>query len=366
MSEDTKNIREVVKKPLKKKKTKPKTLDILSSGSTLMNLACTNNPFGAFLKGKYVYLVGDSTSGKTFLSMSCLAEAGLHTTFKDYDFYYDNVEDGMEMDLQRLFGSTVAEKLQPPKMEKGVPVYSYTIEEFYYHLEDSFKKSVKNNTPFIYILDSMDGLSSDAAEDKFDEQKSAHEKNKEITGTYGDGKAKKNSQGVRRLLKGLRDTGSILVIISQTRDKLTGYGGKGRSGGHALKFYATHEIWTSVKEDITRTIKGKERSIGTRVKVQVRKNRATGERHEVQMDIYPSYGIDDVGACIDYLLSEKWWEKIKASIVAEEFDITCSKPKLISHIEENGLERKLQIVTGRCWREIQKEKALTRTPKYKD
>ena len=27
------------------------------------------------------------------------------------------------------------------------------------------------------------------------------------------------------------------------------------------------------------------------------------------MDIYPSYGIDDIGSCIDYLVKEAWWEK---------------------------------------------------------
>ena len=40
----------VASKPKKKKKRKATSKDILSSGSTLLNLACTNNAFGAFQK----------------------------------------------------------------------------------------------------------------------------------------------------------------------------------------------------------------------------------------------------------------------------------------------------------------------------
>ena len=73
--------------------------DLLSTGSTLLNLACSENPFGGFLKGKYYLLVGDSDSGKTFLSMSCFAEAMIQKPFKNYRLIYDYVEDGMLMHM---------------------------------------------------------------------------------------------------------------------------------------------------------------------------------------------------------------------------------------------------------------------------
>lgn len=364
MSKETDDIQAVAKKKPKKKK---QPTEFLSSGSTLLNLACTNNPFGAFAKGKYTYFVGDSTSGKTFLSMTCFAEALRSPEFKDYRLIYDNVEDGCLIDLEKLFNKKVANTVEPPAGTKKDPTYSTTIEEFYYNLDDVIIKAKEDEAPFIYILDSMDGLSSDAEGSKFSEHKKAYRNGKNSAGSFGDGKAKKNSEGLRQILKGIRTTGSILIVISQTRDNLSpGFNPKTRSGGHALRFYACIEMWTSLAGRIKKTVREKERNIGIHAKAQVKKNRITGELHEVIIDIYPSYGIDDIGGCIDYLIKEKWWKKKKQSIIAEEFDVTCTREKLIQHIEDNGLQRKLSIITGKCWNEIREASQMNRRKKYED
>jgi RecA/RadA recombinase len=355
-------IEEAAEKPVEKEvQGRPKRRDLLSTGSTLMNLACSDNPFGGFLKGKYYLLVGDSSSGKTFLSMTCFAESTLNKHFKDYRLIHDNVEDGMLMDVQRLFGKSASERLEPPKWEDGEAAHSYTIEDFYHNVDNA----ILDGRPFIYVLDSMDGLSSDSELTKFQEGKDAAEKGKEAKGSYGDGKAKKNSAGLRPLLAKLKKTGSILIVICQTRDNLGfGFEKKTRSGGNALKFYATLEIWTSVMAKIKRTVKGKERVVGRRVKVVTKKNRITGRDREIELEIYPSYGIDDMNGCIDYLLDEKWWSKSKASIVAEELGVTMSRPKLLQHIEENDLENEVRAVVGKCWKEVDEATALKRKARY--
>ena len=363
---------EVVKVALKKmdkehKEDQPKLRrkNLLSSGSTLLNLACSNNPYGSFLKGKYYFLVGDSTSGKTFLSMTCFAEALLNPHFKNYRLIYDNVEDGCLLDLESLFNKQVAKQVEAPgKDEDGNPAYSFTVEEFYYHLDDAIQQARENGQPFIYVLDSMDSLSSQAENGKFEEHKEAHRKGKETAGSYGDGKAKKNSEGLRKVLKGLRDTDSILLIISQTRDSLGfGFETKTRSGGHSLRFYATVEIWTSVVGSIKKTVKGKERNIGVKVKAKIKKNRITGEKHEVLMDIYPEYGIDDIGSCIDYLIAEGKWTKGKI-IDAVGLDFKGTRTAIIQHIENNNLIRELQSIVGECWKEIKEACSLNRRKKY--
>ncbi|KKL16215.1 hypothetical protein LCGC14_2497770, partial [marine sediment metagenome] len=43
-------------------------------------------------------------------------------------------------------------------------------------------------------------------------------KGKIVAGSYGDGKAKKNSAGIRQLLGPLNKSGSIIFKINQTRD----------------------------------------------------------------------------------------------------------------------------------------------------
>ena len=50
-------------------------VEFLSTGCTLLNLACAGSRRGGFTVGHFTYLVGDSTSGKTFLALTCLAEA---------------------------------------------------------------------------------------------------------------------------------------------------------------------------------------------------------------------------------------------------------------------------------------------------
>ena len=58
--------------------------NLLSSGSALLNLACTDNPYGAFIPGRYYLLVGASSAGKTWTMLSIAAESTLHEKFKNY------------------------------------------------------------------------------------------------------------------------------------------------------------------------------------------------------------------------------------------------------------------------------------------
>ena len=335
--------------------------DMLSTGSTLLNLACSGFSKGGFLKGKYYFIVGDSISGKTFLSLTCLAEAVRNSAFDHYRLIYDDGEDGALMDIEKFFGSKVLERIEPPDMKDGFPVFSETIEEFYYHAYDA----VEAKKPFIYILDSMDSLSSKSEGDKFQDQKVAHEKGRQAAGTMTDGKAKVNSMHIRHLLNGIRRQNSILIILNQTRDNMGGgFEKKTRSGGKALRFYATLEIWSSVKGRIKKHVRGKPRQLGVRSKVKVKKNRITGIESEVEIPIYHSYGIDDLESCILYLCEEKWWIKKGRSIVAQEFDVKMTQEKLIQYIEKNNLEKKLRVLVGKCWNEIAKECELKRKPRY--
>ncbi len=352
--------------PKPEKERRIRRSECLSTGSTLLNLACTDHHYGGFLKGKYYYLVGDSSSGKTFLSMTCLAEATINPAFKHYRLIYDNIEDGCLLDLKKLFNAEVAKRIEPPASEDGVPVYSSTIEELYYNVDDAAQKALKEGgRPFIYILDSMDALTSKAQEEKFDEQKKAHRAGKDAAGSYGDGKAKSNSENLRKVLKTLRQTGSILIIVSQTRDNLGfGFEKKTRSGGRALKFYATIEVWSSVIKTIKKTVKGKPRKVGVRISLELKKNRVTGKLAEVQVDIYPSYGIDDTGSLVDYLIEEGWWKKSKGSIVAKHFGMSASRDALIRQIESQGKVAELRALAGQCWREIDEACSVKRQGRY--
>src|SRR5437879_1564032 len=104
---------EDLKKLLKRKP--PKALspaDLLSTGSTLLNLACSGNYKGGFYAGNYYFLVGDSMSGKTWISLTCMAEATLNPRFKNHKLILDQPEvGGASMDIERYFGRQVVENL---------------------------------------------------------------------------------------------------------------------------------------------------------------------------------------------------------------------------------------------------------------
>jgi len=186
-----------------------------------------------------------------------------------------------------------------------------------------------------------------------------------MTGSYGDGKAKKNSAGLRVVVDKLGKTKSILIIICQSRDNLGfGFEKKTRSGGRALKFYATLEMWTAVKKKIKKKVKGKDREIGANVEIKIKKNRITGRQTTIEIPLYHSIGVDDVGCCIDYLVSEKHWKMSGNSVSAPEFEFKGLKAKLIKHIEDNDLEKELQDIVGLVWHEILDACSIDRKRKY--
>ncbi len=356
-------IKDQISKPSNKRPISPK--DCLSTGSTLLNLACSGRPDGGFPAGYYVYFVGDTDSGKTFICMTCFAEAMISPRFKHYRIIYDSGEFGALMDMGRFFGQAVVDKLEPPrKNDDGCPRPSVLIEEFYFNL----RTKLDEGKPFIYVQDSMDVLSSKYEGKKFDEHHTAAKTGKKAKGDFGDGKAKINSRWIRRMLTDLHDSGSILIIINQTRDNPDAglfEASKTHSGGHALSFYATLKLWSSVRGPIKKTVNKKERRIGNYVRVDVKRSRITGRQRSVIIPIYPSVGIDDLGSCVDFLMSEGYWKKNKAGYIeACDFDQVARSEELIQYIEGNDLEPNLRRLTATVWRAIEEKCRVVRKPRY--
>lgn len=351
MKSNTKQI----KRALSPKSRKIPTL--LRTGSTVLDIALSGTINGGFPKGGYTLLVGDSSSGKTFLSLTCLAEAASNPEFDDYRFVFINAENGALMDFDKFFGKKVADRV-----EEFTDIDS--IEDFYYLMADL----LEDGRPFIAILDSMDVLSSKEDDAKFEEGRKASKDNKDAGNSMGDGKAKKNSRFIRRTISRLKKSGSILIIINQTRDNI-GFGAKfnpkTRSGGRAMKFYAGVEIWTSVVGSIKRTVMGKPRKVGVVVKCEVKKNRLTGNDCSVEVPFSRHYGIDDIGSCIRFLVGDgAWWKETKGKITAEEFDFIGGEARLIKHIEENELENDLKAIVLEAWTELEKALRGTRKKRY--
>lgn len=348
---------------------KPKRF--LPTGSTLLNMACSDRPNGGYPVGKYILKVGDSESGKTWLSLTSMAEACQREAFKDYRLIFDDPEDGAMMDKAKFFGKELAKRIEPPSGTRKKPGVSETAEQFYFHLDDAFNYG----QPFIYLLDSENSLTTDADIKKFKSHKAAAEAGEDDAGSFGVTKAKLHSRNLGRVRSRLAQHGCILIILSQTRDRI-GFGAqfdpKTRSGGRALKFWADLELWLSIRSNITKTIMGKKRQLGIQSLIKIKKNRINGKKREVVVPIYNTFGVDDVGSMVDYLCEEGAWSANKAKsgdwsgIEAPQFGKKpFSREKLIQHIESVNGEKELQSAVVDCWNEIEAACTVQRKARYK-
>ena len=83
------------------------------TGSALLNLALSDRANGGFLTGKIVNVIGDSSSGKTFLCLTTLAETAHNPAFDDCLLVYDDAEAASEFNIEKLFGSKTVRRIMP-------------------------------------------------------------------------------------------------------------------------------------------------------------------------------------------------------------------------------------------------------------
>lgn len=331
--------------------------ELLSMGSTLLNLAMSDHIEGGALAGHMVNIIGSSHGGKTMLALTCFAEAAASPLYKSHALIYDDSEHANSFNVTKLFGVKTANRLKPPR--GGI---SDTVETFHSNL----LYAIEEGTPFIYVQDSFDSL------DSLDDQKSTQEmvtsirNNASIKGSYGMAKAKRSSSILRSCTASIASSKSFLFMISQTRDNVDLFSPQkdARSGGRALKFYAHHEMWMKP----VKTLKKRDEVIGHTVQVKITKNKITGKERTVSFDIYYDYGIDDIGSCIDYLLSQGRWSGGGSKIIDHKNDFpfpNCTKQKLITAIEQNEDHIKtLKEITGAEWKDYEDSLKLGRRPKY--
>jgi len=300
-------------------------------------------------------------SHNTLFALTVFAECSLDSRFDNFRFINDDVEDANEFDIAYLFNKELADRIEN--------IRSKTIEEF----NDNLARNLRDKRPCIYLLDSFDGLTSEAALEKDEDNRKAREKGNAVTGSYGDGKAKKASEMFSQRIQELSDSGSVLMIISQTRDNI-GFGAKFtpkvRSGGKALKFYAFHEIWLACQK---REKEGK-RVVSTNVQAKITKNKLTGRHGEAYFPVLFDYGVDNIKSCIHFMIDEGDWTGTAGSINTKGFipQKTDAKgnPKhrslneIIKHIESNDLEEELFQLCQKTYDTVMENLKPKRKRKY--
>jgi RecA/RadA recombinase len=218
--------------------------------------------------------------------------------------------------------------------------------------------------PFVYILDSLDHISSKDELEKTQEQRTAHRKGKDAAGSYGMSKQKYLKKMFKEISCELMKTDSILCIVSQTIANIGSmFNPKARAGGSGLDFTARIIPWLSVME----ADKINNRVVGRKVKCNIKKNHITYTKREIQFWVYDNLGVDDTKTSIEFLVKEQVWPKHGGWIIPEglfDGDEKYQMKDLIKLIERRNLEEELSRLVGQTWLGIEETLKPDRKRRY--
>jgi recombination protein RecA len=270
-----------------------KKQDILyfNTGITLLDLLVggASDVFG-YPAGKFINIVGDKSAGKTFLANEMIAFAYHNFDKKKFKWIYDDCEAGYSFDTALMYGFDILPGIKNSK----------TVEEAFVNISN-FADSLKQDQFGIYVLDSLDGLTSDELNEQAEDRiKAANAGKNYDKGSYGMSKPKYLSKEFfPQLCSKIQDKNILVVIISQVRENIQPFSFEKytRSGGKAMDFYAHTVLWLATLKKINK----KDKPVGVVIKAKTTKSKTQRPFRSCQFSIVFDYGADNIGSNLDYL-----------------------------------------------------------------
>ena len=292
-------------------------IEATSTGSLGLDIALG---IGGLPKGRIVEIYGPESSGKTTLTLHCVAEEqkkGGVCAFVDAEHALDpQYAKKLGVDLDELLIS------QPDTGEQAL---------------DITDPLVRSGAVSMVVVDSVAALTPKS----------------ELEGDMGDHnvgvQARLMSQAMRKLTGSISRSNCMVIFINQIRMKIGVMFGSPETttGGNALKFYS------SVRLDIRRigAIKDRDEVIGNATRVKVVKNKVAPPFKQVEFDIMYGEGISKNGELLDLGVKAGVVEKSGAWYSYQEERIGQGRENAKIFLKENpnialSIEDKIRAAHG--------------------
>lgn len=298
----------------------------VSTGSLSLDIALG---IGGLPRGRIIEIYGPESSGKTTLSLHCIAEGqkdGGNVAFIDVEHALDPVyAQALGVDVDSLLVS------QPDTGEDALEIAEALI---------------RSGAIDVIVIDSVAALVPKA----------------EIEGEMGDShvglQARLMSQALRKLAGAISKSNCVAIFINQLREKVGVIYGSPEvtPGGRALKFYS------SVRIDIRRveTLKQNGEMIGSRTRAKVVKNKIAPPFKEAEFDIMYGKGISRTGELLDLAVKADVVQKSGAWFNFGETRLGQGRDN-VKELLENNAELRNEIETL-LWQNIDKLSTRAKKP----
>ena len=290
---------------------------VIPTGSLSLDIALG---VGGLPRGRVVEIYGPESSGKTTLTLHCVANAqrqGGIAAFIDTEHALDPLyARRLGVDVDNLLVS------QPDAGEQAL---------------DIAEMLVRSNAVDILVVDSVAALVPRA----------------ELEGQMGDTQvglqARLMSKALRKLSGVINKSRTCMIFTNQIRMKIGVMFGNPEttSGGRALRFYA------SVRIDIRRigSIKSGDQAIGNRTRATVAKNKVAPPFRKTEFDIIFNRGIDRCGEIIDLGVEHKLVDKAGAWFSCGDLRLGQGRENAGEYLRQNPklakeLEQKILAALG--------------------